>query len=175
MSQIAFLSCVYTGKCSAALPDEGWRCNGCSPAPELGEGIARKEVPWDGNLSKMWDICWEMLKFMTALTLVAIERLLPDEKCKAHASLITLKYIFKESLWILPWEPCWFVRQSLYLKLYWQWAWEHGWLTALQTEGRMNCCLSARLGITNILFPPSCIFLPLFFSQHDICYLVSLL
>lgn len=34
-------------------------------------------------------------KFMTALTLVAIERHLPGEQCEPHASLITLKYIFK--------------------------------------------------------------------------------
>lgn len=108
-----------------------------------------------------------MLKFITALTLVAIERLLPGEQCKAHASLITLKYIFKELLWILPWESRWFVRQSLYLKLHSQWAWEHGWIAVLQTEGRMPCCVSAKLGVTNTLFPPSCAFLPLFFSWWE--------
>lgn len=108
----------------------------------------------------MWDICWETLKFMAALTLVAIERLLPGEQCKTHASLITLKYIFKELLWILPQEPRWSVRQSLYLKLHWQWA--------LQTEGRMHCWVhSAKLGNTNTLFPPSCTFLPFFFSWWE--------
>jgi len=44
-----------------------------------------------------------MLKFMTALTLVAIERLLPGEQCMTHASLFTLKYTFKELLLVLPW------------------------------------------------------------------------
>lgn len=120
----------------------------------------------------MWDSCWKMLKFVTALTLVAIERLLPGEQCKTHASLITLKYIFKELLWILPWEFHWFVRQSLQLKLCSQLAWEHCWLTALQIEGRMHCYTSAKLGITSTLFPPSCTFLSLFFS---VCGSVQLL
>lgn len=104
---------------------------------------------------------------MAALTLASIERLLPGEQCKTHASLITLKYIFKELLWILPWDPCWFVRQSLYLKLHSHWMWEHGWLTALQIEGRMHCCISAKLGITNTLFSFSCAFLPRFFSCQE--------